>query len=59
MALCACFLDEEAKAQMRLNRAIERDLVQWKKDNSKEFKLLLLGGLVIVAFAGSDLVYFV
>lgn len=45
MALCFCFLDEEAKAQLRINRAIERDLVQWKKDNSKEFKLLLLGGL--------------
>ena len=43
MALCACFLDEEAKAQLRINRAIERDLDQWKKDNSKEFKLLLLG----------------
>lgn len=43
MALCACFLDEDGKAQLRINRAIERDLVQWKKDNSKEFKLLLLG----------------
>lgn len=43
MALCPCFLDDEAKAQLRINRAIERDLVQWKKDNSKEFKLLLLG----------------
>lgn len=43
MALCTCFLDEQAKAQLRINRAIERDLVQWKKDNSKEFKLLLLG----------------
>ena len=46
MALCPCLLDEEAKAQLRLNRAIERDLVQWKKDNSKEFKLLLLGALM-------------
>ena len=43
MALCSCFLDEEAKAQLRINRAIERDLVQWKKDSCKEFKLLLLG----------------
>ena len=40
---CSCLLDEEAKAQLRINRAIERDLVQWKKDNQKEFKLLLLG----------------
>jgi len=43
MALCNCLLDEEAAAQARINKAIERELVQWKKTASKEFKLLLLG----------------
>ena len=40
---CACLLDDEAKAQLRVSKAIEREMEQWKKDASKEFKLLLLG----------------
>ncbi len=39
----ACCLDEEAKAQLRVSRAIERELESWKKESSREFKLLLLG----------------
>ncbi len=40
----ACCLDEEAKAQLRVSRAIERDIENSKRESSKEFKLLLLGG---------------
>ena len=40
---CTCLLDDEAKAQLRVSKAIEREMEQWKKDASKEFKLLLLG----------------
>lgn len=43
MALFACCLDEDTKASMRVSRAIDRELLQWKRDSSKEFKLLLLG----------------
>lgn len=39
----ACCLDEEAKAQLRVSRAIEKDIENWKKESSREFKLLLLG----------------
>ena len=38
-----CCLDEDAKAQLRVSKAIERELEQWKRDSSREFKLLLLG----------------
>ena len=38
-----CCLDEDAKAQLRVSKAIERELDQWKRDSSREFKLLLLG----------------
>lgn len=40
---CTCLLDDEAKAQLRVSKAIEREMEQWKKEASKEFKLLLLG----------------
>lgn len=43
MALTCC-LDEEAKAQLRVSRAIESEISQWKRESSREFKLLLLGG---------------
>ena len=45
---CTCLLDDEAKAQLRVSKAIEREMEQWKKDASKEFKLLLLGEMVRV-----------
>lgn len=38
-----CCLDEDAKAQLRVSKAIERELEQWKRDANREFKLLLLG----------------
>ena len=46
MALCACLLDEEQKAQLRISKAIDSELKTWKKEVGKEFKLLLLGNLV-------------
>lgn len=42
-ALCACLLDEEAKASLRISQAIDRELSQWKREGAREFKLLLLG----------------
>lgn len=41
--MLACCLDEDAKAQLRVSRAIEREIEAWKRDSSREFKLLLLG----------------
>ena len=38
-----CFLDDETRAAMRVNKDINRELERWKKDQSKEYKLLLLG----------------
>ena len=43
MALCACLLDEDSKASMRISQAIDRELSQFKKESAREFKLLLLG----------------
>ena len=39
----ACFADDETRAAMRVNKDIEREIERWKKDQSKEYKLLLLG----------------
>jgi hypothetical protein len=44
-ALGACCLDEESRAALRVNKDIEREIERWKRDNSKEYKLLLLGEL--------------
>lgn len=38
-----CCLDEETRASLRVSKEIERELERWKKDSSKEYKLLLLG----------------
>ena len=46
---CTCLLDDEAKAQLRVSKAIEREMEQWKKEASKEFKLLLLGKKVEIS----------
>ena len=46
---CPCLLDDEARAQLRVSKAIEREMEQWKKDASKEFKLLLLGILTFLS----------
>lgn len=43
-----CCLDEDAKAQLRVSKAIERELEQWKRDANREFKLLLLGTTVFL-----------
>ena len=43
MAMCTCFLDDEAKAGLRLSQAIDRELSLFKKETAREFKLLLLG----------------
>ncbi|XP_067105789.1 guanine nucleotide-binding protein G(q) subunit alpha-like [Osmerus mordax] len=42
-AVGACCLSEEAKEARRINDEIERQLRRDKKDNRREFKLLLLG----------------
>ena len=39
----SCFLSEEARAQVRINKEIERQLTRDKKEANKEIKLLLLG----------------
>ena len=41
--MCTCLLDEEGKASLRISQAIDRELSQFKKENAREFKLLLLG----------------
>ena len=46
MAVCACLLDEDAKASLRLSQAIDRELSQYKKESAREFKLLLLGEIL-------------
>lgn len=48
MAVCACLLDEDAKASLRISQAIDRELSQHKKETAREFKLLLLGRLIRV-----------
>lgn len=45
-AFAACCMDEEARAALRVNKDIEREIERWKRDNSKEYKLLLLGELL-------------
>lgn len=42
----SCFLSEEARAQSRINKEIERQLTRDKKEANKEIKLLLLGKLI-------------
>lgn len=39
----SCFLSEDARAQNRINKEIEKQLTRDKKDSNKEIKLLLLG----------------
>lgn len=39
----SCLLSEDARAQSRINKEIERQLTRDKKDADKEIKLLLLG----------------
>ncbi len=39
----SCLLSEEARAQNRINKEIERQLTRDKKEANKEIKLLLLG----------------
>lgn len=39
----ACCMDAEARAALRVNKDIEREIERWKRDSSKEYKLLLLG----------------
>jgi GTPase SAR1 family protein len=41
--MCTCLLDEDTKASLRISQAIDRELSQFKKENAREFKLLLLG----------------
>ena len=41
--MSSCFLSEEARAQARINKEIERQLTRDRKEASKEIKLLLLG----------------
>lgn len=43
MEAFSCCLDEETRTAMRLSKEIEREIERWKKDSSKEYKLLLLG----------------
>lgn len=38
-----CLVDDETRAAMRVNKDINRELERWKRDQSKEYKLLLLG----------------
>lgn len=38
-----CCLDEDGKAALRVNKDIEREIERWRRDQSKEYKLLLLG----------------
>ena len=47
MALCPCLLDEDAKARLRISQAIDRELSQFKRENAREFKLLLLGASIV------------
>lgn len=42
-ALCACMLDEEERASLRISQAIDRELNQNRRESAREFKLLLLG----------------
>ena len=39
----ACFADAETRAAQRVSKDIEREIERWKRDQSKEYKLLLLG----------------
>lgn len=39
----ACCMDPESRAALRVSKDIEREIERWKRDNSKEYKLLLLG----------------
>ena len=54
-AVRACCLSEEAKEARRINDEIERQLRRDKKDNRREFKLLLLGKLTSGAHPGKPL----
>ena len=51
MAFFPCCLDEEKKLSLRISREIDREIERWKKDNSKEYKLLLLGVTALVVRA--------
>lgn len=41
--IMSCLMSEEARAQNRINKEIERQLTKDKKEANKEIKLLLLG----------------
>ncbi len=52
----SCFVSEEEKLQLRINREIERQLTRDRKEANKEIKLLLLGKLyfeTLQSFAGN------
>ena len=52
-ATMSCFLSEDARAQNRINKEIEKQLTRDKKDSNKEIKLLLLGKLPCLMLFGA------